>query len=194
MAWAVAIRKSPTELVQPGVDDPPHVFGARSWKFQFPSESSLRLPPFCPLGRRGRSGRRGKGRRRWWTVEPGLPAVLFDAPLQLAAIIGAPPSSQVGEQSDSIPLTGTAPSARGKLGTYLGDAVHSVIQVLASVLQCEDGGPVVVRPVVYLEQEKKNPSRSNQRGYGHPRPRAEAVGRFCSWASSHPQRQRRCLE
>ena len=77
MAWAVAIRKSPTELVQPGVDDPPHVFGARSWKFQFPSESSLRLPPFCPLGRRGRSRRRGKGRRRRWTVEPGLPAVLF---------------------------------------------------------------------------------------------------------------------
>ena len=154
---------------------------------------SLRIlfgPPAVLSGSRsrGRSGRRGKGRRLWWTVEPGLPAVLFDAPLQLAAIIGAPPSSQVGEQSDSIPLTGTAPSARGKLGTYLGDAVHSVIQVLASVLQCEDGGPIVVRPVVYLEQEKENPSRSNQRGYGHPRPRAEAVGRFCSWASSHPQR------
>ena len=75
-----------------------------------------------------------------------------------------------------------------EMRVVIGRHRHSVIQVLASVLQCEDGGPVVVRPVVYLEQEKKNPSRSNQRGYGHPRPRAEAVGRFCSWASSHPQR------
>ncbi|KAG2637619.1 hypothetical protein PVAP13_2NG529003 [Panicum virgatum] len=72
--------------------------------FSFPPNPLWASRRFVRSGR-GRSGRRGKGRRRWWTVEPGLPAVLFDAPLQLAAIIGTPPSSQVGEQSDSIPLT-----------------------------------------------------------------------------------------
>ena len=88
---------------------------ARVWRQELEISVSLRIlfgPPAVLCSGRGRSGRRGKGRRRWWTVEPGLPAVLFDAPLQLAAIIGAPPSSQVGEQSDNIPLTGRAPSAR----------------------------------------------------------------------------------
>ena len=67
---AVAIRESPTEQVQPGVDGPPHAFGARSWKFQFPSESSLGLPPFCPLGQgQERATRKGAAplvdRRTW---------------------------------------------------------------------------------------------------------------------------------